>query len=172
MNSQRKLVTMVACVAVLTACTKAVTSDTAADQAAIRDAEHAWYRAFNNGDAAAVAAFYADDAVLAAPDVPAVRGNLAIRDLIAKAIDTFHSSGLTVAEGATGDVGVSGDVAWQSDTWVVTDKNGATVEAGKSLTIFQRRGGKWMMIRDTWNSDGPILIHSTRGSPTFGAPTR
>ena len=172
MSSLRKLVALVASVAALTACTKAVPSDTAADQAAIRDAEHAWYKAFNSGDAAAVAALYADDAVLAAPNVPAVRGNAAIRDLIAKDINTFHSSGLTVAEGATSDVGVSGDVAWQSGTWVVTDNNGATVEAGKGLTIFQRRGGKWMMIRDTWNSDGPILIHSTRGSSMFGAPMR
>jgi len=163
---------MVASLAALTACTSAATSDTTADQAAIRAAGRAWYEAFNSGDAAAVAAFYADDAVLAAPNVPAVRGNAAIRDLIAKDIDTFRSSGLTVAQGATSDVGVSGDVAWLSDTWAVTDKTGATVDVGKGLTIFQRRGGKWMMIRDTWNSDGPILIHTTRGSSMFGAPTR
>jgi ketosteroid isomerase-like protein len=172
MNSPRKLLAMVASVAVLTACTSAATSDTTADQAAIRGAAHVWYEAFNNGDAAAVAALYADDAVLAAPNVPAVKGNAAIRDLIATDIDTFRSSGLTVTQGATSDVGVSGDVAWLSDTWTVTDKNGATVDVGKALTIFQRRGGKWLMIRDTWNSDGPILIHTTRGSSTFGAPTR
>jgi ketosteroid isomerase-like protein len=172
MNRLGKLLAMAASAAALTACTNAAAPNTTADQTAIRDAEHAWYQAFNRGDAAAVAAFYADDAVLAAPDVPAVKGTAAIRDLIAKDIGTFHSSGLTVAEGATSDVGVSGDVAWQSGTWVVTDKNGAPVDAGKGLTIFQRRGGKWLMIRDAWNSDGPILIRTTRDSAAFGAQPR
>jgi len=27
------------------------------------------------------------------------------------------------------------------------------VDAGKYLTVFQRRDEKWMIIRDTWNSD-------------------
>jgi hypothetical protein len=35
------------------------------------------------------------------------------------------------------------------------DKSGATTEEGKFLTIFQRKGGTWMIIRDTWNSDAP-----------------
>ena len=172
MNSLGKRLAMAASAAALTACTNAATPDTTADQTAIRGAEHAWYQAFNSGDAAAVAALYADDAVLAAPGVPAVKGTAAIRDLIAKDIGTFRSSALTVTEGATSEVGVSGDVAWQSGTWVVSDKNGATVDVGKALTIFQRRGGKWLMIRDAWNSDGPILIRTTRDSAAFGAPTR
>jgi len=58
-------------------------------------------------------------------------------------------------EGPIGDIGMSGDLAWQSTTCTVTDKSGATVEAGKILTVLQRRGGKRMIIRDTWNSDAP-----------------
>jgi hypothetical protein len=27
------------------------------------------------------------------------------------------------------------------------------VDVGKTLTVFQRKAGKWMIIRDTWNSD-------------------
>jgi uncharacterized protein (TIGR02246 family) len=155
MTSLRKLVVAVVTFAAITACTKSAAPDAAADTAAIRDAQHAWYKAFNSGDAAAVAALYSDDAVVAAPNAPAAKGNAAIRDFVAKTVDTFRSSGLTAAEGPTSDVGVSGDLAWQADTYTVTDKNGGTVEAGKTLTVFQRKDGKWLMIRDTWNSDTP-----------------
>ena len=57
------------------------------------------------------------------------------------------------AVGVEADVGVSGDLAWQGDTYKVIDKSGATVDTGKTLTVFQRRDAKWMIIRDTWNSE-------------------
>jgi uncharacterized protein (TIGR02246 family) len=162
MNSPRRLAIAVVIFAAITACAKTAAPDTAADEAAIRDAQHAWYKAFNSGDAAAVAALYSDDAVVAAPHAPAAKGNAAIRDFVAKTVDTFRSSALAVAEGPTSDVGVSGDLAWQADTYTVTDKSGATVEAGKTLTVFQRKDGKWLMIRDTWNSDAPPATEASK----------
>jgi hypothetical protein len=35
----------------------------------------------------------------------------------------------------------------------VINKSGSTLDAGKYLTVFQRKNGKWMVIRDTWNTD-------------------
>ena len=67
----------------------------------------------------------------------------------------LKTGGLSGTEGPNSDVVVNGDVAWQDDTYTITDKNGATVETGKTLTLFQRRDGKWLIIRDTWNSDSP-----------------
>jgi ketosteroid isomerase-like protein len=29
------------------------------------------------------------------------------------------------------------------------------VDAGKYVTVFQRKDGKWRIIRDIWNSDNP-----------------
>jgi len=51
------------------------------------------------------------------------------------------------------EVGVSGDLAWIWNTFTVTDKAGATVDAGKYLTLAERKDGKWHIIRDIWNSD-------------------
>ena len=50
------------------------------------------------------------------------------------------------------DVGVSGNVGWESGTYKVTVK-GAVVETGKFLSVSRKIGGKWQYIRDTWNSD-------------------
>jgi len=155
MNSLVKFVLVVACLFAVTACSKSA-SNTAADESAIQHIQDAWYKAYNAGDGAAVAALYADDAVVMAPNVPAARGMAAIRDYYSKTASEFQASGLTAAEGAKSDIGISGDLAWQGYTYTVTDKSGATVDAGKSLTLFQRKnGGNWLIIRDTWNSDAP-----------------
>ena len=50
------------------------------------------------------------------------------------------------------DVGVSGNMGWESGTYTVTVK-GATVESGKFLSVNRKKDGKWLYIRDTWNAD-------------------
>jgi uncharacterized protein (TIGR02246 family) len=164
MNSSVKLILLVASLLAVGACSKA-TQSTSADESVIRTMQDAWYKGFNSGDGAAVAALYADDAVVMAPNVPAARGIAAIRAYYSKAAPEFQATGLTAVEGPTGDVGISGDLGWQGTTYTVTDKSGATVEVGKVLTVFQRKdGGKWMIIRDTWNSD------AAPASPTSAPP--
>jgi len=165
MNNSKKLVVIAASFAALAACAKTVPLDTAADQAAIRAVQNSWYKAYNGGDGAAVAALYAENAVLSAPGVPAARGATSIREYFAKDAAAFTGAGLTGVEGPTSDVGVSGDLAWQGDTYKVTDKSGATVDAGKTLTVFQRMDGKWMIIRDTWNSDAAQTAATTSAAP-------
>jgi uncharacterized protein (TIGR02246 family) len=147
----------------MSGCGKTV-PNTAADSSAIRSSQDAWYKAYNAGDGAAVAALYAADAVVMAPNVPASRGISAIRDYYAKTSPEFQAAGLTAVEGPIGDVGISGDLAWQETTYTVTDKSGATVETGKVLTVMQRRDGKWMIIRDTWNSDAAPTTAATSSS--------
>ena len=154
MNNFAKLMLVVAGSLTIAACGKTA-PNMSADSSAIRSSQDAWYKSYNSGDGAGVAALYSDDAVLMAPNVPAAHGMAAIRDYYSKAAPASQASGLTAVEGPIGDTGISGDLAWQSTTYTVTDKSGATVEAGKVLTVLQRRGGKWMIIRDTWNSDAP-----------------
>jgi uncharacterized protein (TIGR02246 family) len=151
----RKLVVLAASLAALAACAKTAppAADTAADETAIRAVNTAWFKAFNAGDGVAVAALYAEDAVLSAPGAPAARGKASISEYYVKDLAASAAAGLTNEDGPTSDVGASGDLAWQWGTYKVTDKSGAAVDAGKYTTVFQRKDGKWMIIRDTWNSD-------------------
>lgn len=148
MSRLKKLVVLSASLVALVACAKT----TAPNPDAIRAVNTAWNKAYNTGDSAAVAALYAEDAVLLAPGAPAARTKASISEYYAKAVAAFTAAGLTVADGPT-DVGESGDLAWQSGNYTNTDKSGAVVEAGKFLTVFERKDGKWMIVRDTWNSD-------------------
>jgi uncharacterized protein (TIGR02246 family) len=151
----RNLVVLAASLASLVACAKTTppAANTAADEAAIRAVNIAWYKAYNAGDGAAVAALYTEDAVLNAPGAPAARGKAAISEYYVKGAAASAAAGLALVDDPSSDVGVSGDLAWQSGTFKITDKSGAAVDAGKYITVFQRKDGKWKIIRDTWNSD-------------------
>jgi uncharacterized protein (TIGR02246 family) len=155
--------------ALWTACAETTTPETAADKAAIRAVSIAWKNAYNAGDAAAVAALYAEDAVLSAPGERPLLGNSSISEYFAQKVAEFSAAGLTVADAPMGDVGASGDLGFQWETYRVTDKSGAVVDAGKLLTLFGRKNGKWMIIGDTWNSDAVPGAPAARGTAAAAA---
>ena len=130
-----------------------IAADPAADEAAIRELNASWFKTYNSHDAAALAAFYADDAVLMMPGVPTTRGPEAIKAAYQRDMDGMAKGGFSNAIGADSEAGVSGDLAWESNTFTVTDKSGKKVDSGKYVTVFERRNGKWMIVRDIWNSD-------------------
>jgi ketosteroid isomerase-like protein len=138
-----------------TAVASAAAPDTAADLAAIRAVNPAWFKAYNSGDVEGVVALYADDATLGTPGVAPAHGTAAIREAYTKDISGFRAANLSQASGANGEFGVSGDLGYEWNTFAVTDKSGKTVDTGKYLTVFARRNGKWQIIQDTWNSDTP-----------------
>jgi ketosteroid isomerase-like protein len=123
------------------------------DDAAIRAVSAAWKEAFNAGNAAAVVSLYAEDAVLAAPGAPALRGKASISAYFARTVAEFKSAGLTVADAPLGEIVASGDLGFQWMIYRISDPSGAVVDAGKLLTLFQRRDGKWTILGDVWNSD-------------------
>ena len=50
----------------------------------------------------------------------------------------------------------SGELGHHSGSYVVKDATGAVVDSGNYLAVMQRQAdGRWLMIRDTWNSDRP-----------------
>ena len=128
---------------------------TAADREAVQAVNAAWFKAFNAHDVDAITALYAEDAVVNAPGTLAARGTAAIKETLGKDIAASTKAGLSNNIGTNEELGVSGDLAWESNTFTVTDKSGKTVDKGKYVTVFERRNGKWLIIRDIWNSDGP-----------------
>ena len=129
-------------------------SPASADEAAVRAQTTSWVKAYNGGDAKAVAALYAEDALLLPPGAPGASGRAAILEFFTKDIAGSKAAGAVFVVNPKTDVGVSGDMGWESGTYKVTVK-GAVVEAGKFLSVSRKKDGKWLYIRDTWNADAP-----------------
>ena len=124
----------------------------AADETALRAQTSQWAKAYNGGDAKAVAALYAQDALLLPPGAPGVNGRAAILAFFTKDIAASKNADVVFNLNPKTDVGISGDLGWESGTYTVTVK-GAVVESGKFLSVSRKQDGKWLYIRDTWNAD-------------------
>jgi uncharacterized protein (TIGR02246 family) len=140
-------------VALLTSAT-GISQAASPDEAAIRAQTTAWEKAFSAGDAKALAALYAEDAVLAPPGAPSVSGRAAIQEFFTKDVAAAKAAGAVFTLNPKTDVGVSGNMGWESGTYKVTVK-GAVVETGKFLSVSRKKDGKWLYLRDTWNADAP-----------------
>lgn len=125
----------------------------AAEMEAVKAVNGAWADHYNAGDAGAVAELYWEDASLMAPGAPASVGRDAIREYVAADIAASKAAGLSMNI-EHGPVRIAGNTAWQDGTFRVTDASGATVDAGKYLSVLEKRDGQWRMLRDTYNSDG------------------
>jgi uncharacterized protein (TIGR02246 family) len=126
----------------------------AGDEAAIREVGVAWFKAYNAGDAKGVARFYADDAVLYPPMKPAVHGRAAIDTFFVKDVEESKAGGVTLIVPTPTDVGASGNLGYEGGLITIRDKTGATIGKSKFVTVYAKRDGKWLIIRDCWNSDG------------------
>jgi len=166
MRTLRNITLLAAILCTLVACTRGqAPSSAAADAAAIKAVNIAWNKAYNAGDGASVAALYADDAVLNVPGTPPLRGNAVIATYFAKDAPAFAATGATTADAEVSEIGESGDLAWQWGTYQNTDKSGTVTDTGKYLTVFERRGGKWVIVRDMWNSDAAAAAGAPPPAP-------
>ena len=130
-------------------------ADPAAEVAAIHAVDDAWVKAVNAGDVDTVAGLYDEHAVLLPPGAPAAKGQAAIRAFFAKIIPPLAKDGLTFSLDAKAAGGAHGDFGWSSGSYLLKDKTGHVVETGKYLSVSRKKDGKWLYVRDTWNSDGP-----------------
>ena len=128
--------------------------DTSADEAMLRYGTKAWINAYNAGDADRIVALYADDGVVMPPDALLITGHEALRKYLVADIANSKAAGLSFALGEE-STGISGNLGWHSGTFKVNGANGATVGTGKYLEVWRKTEGKWLMIRDVWNSDVP-----------------
>ncbi len=129
--------------------------DCSRDARSIEAVSAAWKQAFNARDAAAVAALYAPDAILAAPGLPPVRGREAIAAYFRQTVAGFAAAGVTVTDAPMGASGTSGDLGYDWKTYRITNTAGTVIDRGKLLTLFRRDHGHWLISGDTWNSDLP-----------------
>ncbi len=166
MQAIRSTLFVVAAVIALAACSPGAKVDKAAEEAAVRAVNATWGKAYAAGDADGVVALYADDAALSPAGAPILRGKAAILEYVAKDIASSKAAGLNVVNDPASDVGMSGDLAWETGQFTVSGSNGATVDTGKFTTIFAKRDGSWKIIRDTFN------LNSTPPAGGSGAALR
>lgn len=148
--SKTMVVSAAACFALVTF--MAVAGDTSKEAEAIGAVNGAWAGFYNAGDADGVASLYWDDGHLMPPGVPTAKGREAIRDVVATDIGGAKAAGLTMNIDH-GPISVSGNLAWQDGTFKVTDTAGTVIDAGKYLSVLEKRNGKWLLLRDIYNSD-------------------
>jgi ketosteroid isomerase-like protein len=112
--------------------------------------------AFNTGDVETLIAMYAPDAEVMAPGNPRAVGHEAIRAVLAKESAAMQAAGVTLELNDDDKAAASGDLGYHSGSFVVKDSGGNVIDSGNYLAVLQRQAdGKWLLLRDTWNSDRP-----------------
>ena len=118
----------------------------------IQAMEDAYAVAQNAKNGEGVVAYYADDAVNMPNDKPIVSGkaNILARVKAEMAADTTGSTTVFKVQ----DIWAEGNLAVETGTSVSTDAAG-NVTTGKYMSVFEKRDGKYVCVRDIWNSDAP-----------------
>lgn len=131
-------------------------TDSAAFEKQAREDVRKFIPAFNTGDVDTILSQYAADAEVMAPGNPRATGHDAIRALIEKESAAMKAGGVTLVLNDDDKAAASGELGYHSGSYVVKDASGAVIDSGNYLAVMQRQAdGKWLMIRDTWNSDRP-----------------
>jgi len=157
MRTPRHLALVIGTVIALSACAPAAPPpvDTTADEAALKAVTAAWLNAYNAGDVEAIVAMYEEDAVLMPPHAAVATGHAGIRAFLTADTAAAKVAGVKLVPGAA-TAGVAGDTGWESGSYTVTDASGATVDSGSYLSVSRKSNGKWLFVRDTYNSDRPL----------------
>ena len=139
-------------VVVLAACT-AQTSERDA-KASLMQTSRAWAEAAAGTDIEKTLAYWADDAVVLAPDQPPIVGKAAIREFVIGMSKIPQFSITWEPESAT--ISASGELGYLLERNRVTfaDSTGTLrTELGKAVTIWRRdANGDWKCVVDTWNA--------------------
>ena len=135
--------------------------DAADATSALRSLDVKLGQAIDAKDAAAIAAFYTDDAILMPTAEPVVKGKAAITEEWKHilAIPAFQNeSKLTGVE-----VAQAGDLAYTYGSYrsrLMGEDGKLTMEPGKWLTIWKKQpDGGWRIAVDTYNTDIPPPDH-------------
>jgi uncharacterized protein (TIGR02246 family) len=155
-----KRLILVAAAAILTACSSShsISSDYSPGDAenAIRRANADFSTNARSGNAqTTVNNFYAPDAVVMAPNMPALRG----RDAILAFWTGFLASGsVDLALTSTSVTQPSSDVAIETGRYDLSLRPAsgqAIKDAGKYMVLWKKSNGRWWAAEDIFNSDMP-----------------
>ena len=137
-----------------TNCEREAEQDSTEDIAAIESMSAARAKAFNEGNAEAIAIHFAEDAILMPPGQPAVTGRPAVASYYQAIFDEY------AAELSSGyeEVKVSGDLAigrGYAEVKLAPHAGGeSVVSTAKYLNVLERQpDGSWKTTHDIWNGN-------------------
>ncbi len=148
-------------------CTRTPTAATAIpdtraiDEAAIRETEAAWVKAFATKEPEKAAAFYADDAASMLPDTPLMSGRMAI---IAGMKPELGDPNFSLVFAPTKvEIAKAGDIAFTQGTfkYTTTDpKTGKRVgQAGNYVEVYKKQAdGTWKVEEDIATEETPLKV--------------
>jgi ketosteroid isomerase-like protein len=118
-------------------------------------AEAAWLKAYQSKDAAAAAAFYAEDGAMLAPHRPLLTGQSALTKFIAQ---SFRLEGYNIVWHAKkAAVARSGELGYTSGSYEMTfrrPRGKLFFDKGKYLMVWKKQpDGGWKVLFDMSNSD-------------------
>ena len=98
-------------------------------------------------DAAKLASFYAEDAMMLPPGEPIIKGRLAIEAAFRESLaSTLETDGTPAVSEASGDLG------YVLGTWRIMAID-RSLRYGNYLEVWKRISGEWKIILDTWTED-------------------
>lgn len=122
----------------------------AQSRAEMQQLSNAWTTTFSSGNAAAVAAMYAEDAYVLPDHALMVRGRAAIEALWKTEMQQVGNVALNVIDVAP----LGGNAAREIGTYTLTLKSQPPQAAsGKYVVVWRKIGGRWLVVTDTWNED-------------------
>ena len=115
-----------------------------------------WEPAFTAGDAEAVAACYAEDAVLWLPGAPAMQGRDEIRAGYADFFDKFQIESMVLEEAGRTELGDDA-ASWGRFTLTMVSREDGQqiVEVGRYTDVSRKVDGEWVYVVDHASDDPP-----------------
>jgi uncharacterized protein (TIGR02246 family) len=142
------MLTLFAAAAVATA-DPACAARVAEAQPAIDHANHDWLRAMKAGDAAAIAAAYAEDGLFVLPDGQVLRGRAAVQAFYAAAgkRSALAGGGISTLGLACADRDLVHE--WgEGEVRTVGDDGAEEVRRASYLTVWRKVDGAWRIVRN------------------------
>ena len=121
----------------------------AANRVAADEVAAGWAKAFDAGDAAALAALYAEDAHSTPPGGPAITGRGEIESYWRQDI----GSGGAVTKLKPGDSVAQGDLLHVDGVYEVAAQDGLTLVKGQYQQLWRRADGQWQVQNEIWRLD-------------------
>jgi uncharacterized protein (TIGR02246 family) len=116
--------------------------------ASIQKLDDAWSQAFDNGDAVAIAAMYAEDAYVLPPGHRMVKGRAAIEAFWKAATQQLGNARLTVVDVASLGPRAAREIGTFSFD---TKTQPPQPEVGKYVVVWRKIGDRWLLATDIWN---------------------